>query len=247
MINVLINFATNSKSIICFVMKKIKLLSIITFTFFIATSINSQIGIEFIGNSNTFNRWNDVIYEYSAKESKIFKYSYGGGVNYWFRLTHYRLEFTPGVYYLFSKFKFPESACKFEYFSQIAGIEFDINMYPFDFICRNFERDCPTFSNKGQWFRKNMFLQVSPSIYGSLRNVKNSPDILEEQYIAGKVDFGVGIDVKVFNSLVIAPIIKYGFYINEKWDGFSEFHAEESFNDPTAGSFVALVFCFYLK
>ena len=137
-------------------MNRIKLLSIFIFTLFISCSINSQIGIEFIGNSNTYNSWNDVIYEYSAKESKIFKYSYGGGVNYWFRLKNYRLEFTPGVYYLFSKFKFPESVCKFEYITHIAGIEFDVNLYPFDFIARNFERDCPTFSDKGQWFRRSL-------------------------------------------------------------------------------------------
>lgn len=228
-------------------MKKNIFISVFIISFFLSNALNSQIGIELMVNSNTYTSWNDVIYEYSAKESKFFKYSFGGGVNYWFRLKDYRLEFTPGVYYLYSSFKFPESACKFEYISHTAGVEFDVNLYPFDFISRNFERDCPTFSDKGQWFRRNFFFQVSPGFYGSSRKVNNSPDIIETQHLAGKVDFGVGLDFKVFRYLTIAPIIKYGFFINEKWDGFSEFHAQESFNDPTPGSYVSLVFNFYLR
>jgi hypothetical protein len=209
--------------------------------------LNSQIGIELLGNKNEYKSWNDVIYNYSGKESKMFKYSYGIGVNYWFRLESYRLEFTPGVYYMYSRFKFPDSECKFEYNTQVAGAEFDMNIYMFDFVGRNYKRDCPTFSHDGEWFKKSFFIQVSPGLFGAFRSVKNSVDNIEDMNIAGKFDFGFGLDIKISDHLIVAPVIKYGLYIGEKWNGFSEFHAERSYNDITPGNYVNLVFNFYLK
>ncbi len=227
-------------------MNLVKYLILILF-FLIPFHLFSQVGIELSGNKNVYKSWNDVIYNYSGKESQIFKYSYGGGINYWFRLKNYRLEFTPGIYYMFSKFKFPESSCKFEYYSHVAGIEFDMNVYMFDFVGRNYKKDCPTFSHDGEWFKKSFFIQVSPGMFGAFRTVKKSVDNIDDFNIAGKFDFGLGLDFKITNHLLVAPVIKYGFYIGEKWNGFSAFHAERSYNDITAGNYINLVFNFYLK
>lgn len=227
-------------------MQKLKLFIFIVFIF-IPGIIFSQIGIEFMINKNNYPDWNKTIYNYSLKESELFKYSYGAGLNYWFRLHNYRVEFTPGVFYNYSTFKYPDSDCKFQYDSHIGGVEFDINIYMFDFISQNYQRDCPTFSHKGEWFRKSFFIQVSPGILESFRKVKNSPDKIDYFNTSGKFDFGFGLDMKLVNNLIMAPVIKYGFYVGEKWKGFSEFHGEQSFNDITRGNYLTLVLNFYFK
>ena len=231
----------------CLLMHYYKKILIASLLILSSQVIKAQIGIDFIANKNKFTSWNDVIYEYSENQDKIFEYSFGGGINYWFRLRDFRLEFTPGVYYLYSDFKLNDVNRHYKYISHIIGIEFDANVYPFDFIRRTYERDCPSFSNGNDWLKKSFFVQFSPGIFGVAREIKDAPEKVSVKNIAGKFDFGIGVDMKLTRHLIVAPILKYGLDIGDKWDGFSEFHGEKNFNDGTSNSYLSLTLAFYLK
>ena len=209
--------------------------------------VKAQIGIDITANKNKFTSWNDVIYDYLGNKDDIFKYSYGGGINYWFRLPNYRLEFTPGVYYQYSDFTINGTNIQYKYISHLIGAEFDVNIYMFDFVRRTYERDCPSFSNGNDWLQKSFFVQFSPGIFGVSREIQGAPDKISVKNIGGKFDLGVGIDMKLTKHLIVAPIIKFGLELGNRWDGFSEFHGENSFNDGTSNSYLSLTLAFYLK
>lgn len=207
--------------------------------------VRAQIGIDLIGSQQKFINWDDVITDYATEEYHFLRFNYGAGINYWFRLKNYRVEFTPGIYYLYSDFKFDNPDCSFIYHNHTAGVEFDSNIYPFELRKKSYEKDCPSFSTRGEYFPKSFFIQVSPGVYGAYRDVTQM--YIEDFDIAGKLDFGIGLDMKLTQRIIIAPIIKYGFAFLNDWKGFSEFHAEESYNDKTPGHYVSLVISLYIK
>ena len=208
-------------------------------------TVKAQIGIDLLGTQQTFTNWNDVISDYAKEEYHFLRFNYGAGVNYWFRLKNYRVEFTPGIYYLYSDFKLTNPDYSYLYHSHTGGIEFDTNIYPFDFMKKSYEKDCPSFSTRGEYFPKSFFFQVSPGITGSFRDI--SQEYIKEFDISGKLDFGLGLDMKLTQKIIIAPIIKYGFTFDSDWKGFSEFHDSESYNDKTPGNNFSFVLSFYLK
>lgn len=227
------------------IMKKLYLLILIFVLNFNVLKVHSQVGIELTGMDQKFTNWNVVITNYALEEYSFLKYSYGAGVNYWFRLKNFRVEFTPGLNYMFSDFKFDNPDCSFHYLSHSIVAEFDVNIYPFDLRKKRYERDCPSFSNKGEFFSKGFFFQVSPGIFGSYRNV--SDKYIKQKDLAGKLDFGAGIDIGINRFFMIAPVLKYGLTFANDWTGFSDFHAEKSYNDKTPGSYFSLSLNFYLK
>jgi len=228
-------------------MKIIKTFGFLVFILFFTLKSFSQIGLDFIGNKNTYKGWNDVLYEKAVKDSEIFSKSYGGGINYWFSLKDFRVEFTPGVYYLYSDFILDETEAGVKYIAHEAGVEFDINIYIFDFIRKSYKRDCPSFSDGSNWLKKSFFLQASPKLFGAQRSLINSDNDIRHLNIGGKFDFGIGLEIPVTRHFVLAPIVKYGFGIGNNWDGFSEYHDEDSFNDGTSHSYLSLVLAMFIK
>ncbi|MEZ4907907.1 MAG: hypothetical protein R2771_09795 [Saprospiraceae bacterium] len=212
---------------------------------FNSTQLNGQIGIEIIGVDSKFNEWDKLIDDYANEDYNFFDYEVGGGINYWFRLKEYRVEFTPGFYYLYSKFKYDNPSCSYEYHYQSLGTEFDINLYPFDFMRRTYEKDCPSFNNRGQWFSKSFFFQFSPGLYVSKMDLSGK-DIIDYD-MAGKFDFGIGVDMKLSNHILLAPILKYGFLLGQEWKGLGDFHGEPAYNEITSGNFLSFTLSFYLK
>lgn len=228
-------------------MKKNRVLLIVLVLFFISVESFSQIGIDFIGNSNNYKTWNELLYEKAVKDSEIFKYSYGVGVNYWFSLHDLRVEFTPGLYFLHSEFVLDEKEAGVKYVSNQGGLEFDINVYLFDFYRKSYKRDCPSFSNGNDWLKSGFFVQASPKIFGDQRELLNSEKNIRYLNIGGKFDFGVGIDIGISKHLVISPILKYGFDFGDKWEGLSEYHGEDNFSDRSSNSYISFVLAFYRK
>ncbi len=128
-----------------------------------------------------------------------------------------------------------------------VGVEVDMNAYIFDFIRKNYKRDCPSFSRDGQWLKKSFFVQVSTALYQSFKQIKDVDVDLKSDNLAGEISFGIGVDIPIFRHFVVAPVIKYGFYVGEKWEGISEYYSHDNFYDSTSGSYISLSFNFYLR
>lgn len=205
----------------------------------------SQVGLEFTYHRQHLKDWNEVLKSYYHNENSIFFDNYGAGVYYWFRVPNYRIEFTPGLTYSYSKSISSYQEIENTYSSHTAGIEADVNIYPFEFEKRTYERDCPSFSNRGEWFSKGFFFQVSPGINYSFYDMNGTS--LKETNLFGKFDFGAGLDIKISHSIIMAPIIKYGMNLGKNWEGFSEFHGGKNYNDASVDNFWSLTLSFYLK
>ncbi len=223
-------------------------LTIVILIFFTFLSVGkSQVGINFMGKMNTYKTWNDLLYKVYPNRHKLSHYSFGGGVNYWLGLSYYRLEFTPGLYYLYADTNISYNQKDVNFQVHNLGVEVAMNAYIFDFIRKNYKRDCPSFSRDGQWLKKSFFVQVSTALYRSFKQIKDVDIDLKSDNLAGEIGFGIGVDIPIFQYFVVAPVIKYGFYVGEKWEGISEYYLRDNFYDSTSGSYISLSFNFYLR
>ena len=226
--------------------KFLKAVILILFALILSTfTLRSQAGIELMISQQKFPSWNTQIDEFGSGDYHFLRFSYGAGLNYWFGVERYRIDFTPGIYFTYSGFRYPEPADPVFYYKHAAGIKFDINIYPMDLRKMNYERDCPTFSGKSDFVSRNLFMQISPGISGSYMNI-DSRDITHFD-IAGKLDFGIGIDLKIAGRYYVSPIIKYGFSFMNNWKGFSEYHNSFNGSDTSGGNYLMLVLCFFRK
>ena len=107
------------------------------------------------------------------------------------------------------------------------------------------KRIVPLFQPGENIFPKAFFCRYLRDYNGSYRDVTSK--YIKDFDIGWKMDFGIGLDMKITDRIIMAPIIKYGFSFSNNWKGFSEFHAEESYNDTTQGNLVSLVLSFFLK
>ena len=223
-----------------------KSLLIVAFLLVTGIFLHGQIGLELTYHNYDYKDWNKVLYDKTGQEIRIFNKAYGAGVNYWFSTKRYRIEFTPGVFYQYSSSTIKPDKDSYVFQSHTAGAEFDVNMYIFDFIRRNYERDCPSFSNSKEWFREGFFIQVSPGIFSVFRNTDMTGS-LTKSHVEGKFDIGAGLDFSLGTHLGMAPVLKYGFLISAAWDGFAENFGNKVYYDKTAASYYSLTLSFYVK
>jgi hypothetical protein len=208
-------------------------------------SAKSQVGLELMISQQRFSSWNDQIDEYGGGKYHFMRFSYGAGVNYWFGMEKFRIDFTPGLYFMYSDHRNDRNHEPVIYYRHTAGLKFDINIYPLDIRKLNFETDCPRFSGKSDFVTRNLFMQISPGIIGSYMNIDNMD--LKHFDIAGKIDLGIGIDLNIAGRLYVSPILKYGFNFQNNWRGFSEYHNSIYGSDRSAGNYGMLILCFFRK
>lgn len=132
--------------------------------------------------------------------TNLFDWDLGNEIalGYWFRLPKKRVEFLPTIYYAGSNS--PSSPVEGGAIKlQEYGLEFKVNIYPFDF---GGDCDCPTFGKQGPKLEKGFFVQLAPgySFY----------DLgLSEAGLNGGNGFtysgGIGLDIGVTNLLTITP------------------------------------------
>ncbi len=138
------------------------------------------------------------------------------GLNYWFRLKKYRVEFSPEVSY--SRFKFEGDILeqgRFQFQSSYANLQFHTNIYPFDFAG---DCDCPTFSKQGPSLAKGFFVQLSPGLSyinnqaTALSGAIADPETNQQAGLAISLGLGLGLDIGVSDFLTITPMVRYEYY-----------------------------------
>jgi len=122
--------------------------------------------------------------------NKLFPFISGVGVDYWFRLKNYRLEFLPAVH--------------FQYWSVIDFVP-SVQFYPLDFFN---DCSCPTFSKQGEFLKKGLFINITPGVALSrLSSKQTSINAVNETILFGRA--GVGLDIGLSNLLTISPSVSY--------------------------------------
>lgn len=154
-----------------------------------------------------------------------FQPTYQLGVDYWFRLKNYRVEFFPTLSYAQFQQKqallnAPDQVSQFK----LSAFSFALhtNIYPFDF-----EGDChcPTWSKQNPFFKKGFFFQVSPGVLYSKNSVteaEGTPNAFDHSDVSFQLGIGMGLDLGVSDFLTLTPFVRASRNFGVTWEGLNE-------------------------
>ncbi len=136
------------------------------------------------------------------------------GVDYWFRLKNYRVEFLPEVN--FSRFQ--QANISHEYNLSAFSLFANVHLYPFDFLG---DCDCPTWSKQGNFLQKGFFVQISPGVSYLQQTIETESFPLKSNATALSLGGGIGFDIGIADLVTLSPIAGARYYLSAPWDGLS--------------------------
>ncbi len=179
----------------------------------------AQIGINGGYNLNDAANWKIVENDNSNNiVHDFFENSISFGLDYWFRLPNYRIEFTPELNYQNTKSTYQYDPLSFEANASILSFFANTNIYLFDL---EGDCDCPTFSKKGPELQKGFFFRISPGISYFTTQVAIEGLEAKSQNFAFNIGAGIGLDLGITEFFTITPIAVYRYYPTVEWTQFS--------------------------
>lgn len=149
--------------------------------------------------------------------NQLFPFLSGVGVDYWFRLKKYRLEFFPSLQFQFAHENVTLSdATKGALNWSVIDFTPLIQFYPLDF--KN-DCKCPTFSKQGQFLKKGLFIQAAPGI-GFSHLVGKNTEVDQISNWIGLARVGMGIDIGISDLITVSPAVNYQFSQSLNWSDF---------------------------
>ncbi|MCC6460399.1 MAG: autotransporter outer membrane beta-barrel domain-containing protein [Saprospiraceae bacterium] len=193
----------------------------------------AQLSVAQIGFSGSFTKiaapdWETLFNgsdRYAFGPDFQFKPTYQLGVDYWFRLKDYRIEFFPTLSY--AQFKQTQALANAsdlvaQFKLSAFGFALNTNIYPFDF-----EGDChcPTWSKQNPFFKKGFFFQVSPGVLYSQNSVveaSGEPNAFDYSNVAFHLGIGIGLDIGLSDFLTLTPYARIKRHFGVEWEGLNE-------------------------
>ncbi len=195
---------------------------IITFVLFVfcANCLTAQFGINAGFRSNGENKW-----EKYFPNQDFLKSGYKVGIDYWFRLKNKRVEFTPELAFsqftsenIYSEILPPLDVVSVK--SQIYSLYLNTNIYFLDLAN---DCNCPTWSKQSDFFKKGIFIQLSPGFNYFQYSLKNYQGHIEKANdFVFSLGVGLGLDIGISNMITFTPMVAYHQYFNATWDGLSK-------------------------
>ncbi len=204
-------------------MKETNLKYFFTISILLAShAIFAQIGLSGYFLSTNTPDWDPLVEEYirnntaPAEEINFYSQGFSFGVDYWFRLKNIRIEFLPELNYsrFEENFQLADQNVPFTASSNLIGLFFNVNFYPFDFYG---DCDCPTFSKSDPIFKKGFFLQLAPRFISVQHRTEIEDQSTDETAIALGASIGAGLDIGLTDLVTISPIIRYSKTFNSEW------------------------------
>jgi hypothetical protein len=215
-----------------------------------ATGISAQIGL----NANYFKSQQDTWYLTSSEGqpgTPIMEKGYAFGINYWFRLKNYRVEFLPELSVGFSEADWtrPDNNNELTFKHTTANFFFNTQFY---FLDIKGDCDCPTFSKEGPTFEKGLFLFLSPGLTSLQTKASSATEAADEQTFSVSIGAGIGMDFGISDFFTITPLLGIRYFPDanlpaldavKPWLGSNhQFVAEESLTQYFAGLRVSVRF-----
>jgi hypothetical protein len=183
----------------------------------ISSSIYSQFGARVKYNLNTFSSFDEYIDQNTTgNNEKIFASNTGIGLDYWFRLKNYRVEFLPEIHLGLKTSNTYDIRATMTDFSSF-GFNFNTQIYLFDL---EGDCDCPTFSKQGPSLSKGLFFNFSPGVLYYTTAISNAvidPTITNSE-VAFKLGLGIGYDVGISDLFTITPMFNYNIAPGIQYD-----------------------------
>lgn len=174
------------------------------------TQVHAQFGIKVV------NTWTQNRIAETTTNNKLFPTLIGGGVDYWFRLKKYRLEFLPAVH---AQYAHETISLDINTSGKLSWLMFEfiptIQFYPLDF--KN-DCNCPTFSKQGQFLKKGLFFTLAPGLaYSILHGQQTQISSIEQSILLARA--GAGIDIGISDLLTLSPSVNYHVAQALDWRG----------------------------
>lgn len=194
---------------------------------FAVVDASAQFGVRAKYNMNSFSEWDNYLENLSGDVDKVFPTNIELGLDYWFRLKNYRIEFMPEVAMgLKTSSSYPTntSTANFSYFA------FNLNTHIYLFDLEG-DCDCPTFSKQGPSLNKGFFFSLSPGL------VYSNKDVPEGNFNSNQINFriglGIGYDLGISDLFTITPMISYHLTPGLTYDGLTYIYPPLPSNFPS--------------
>lgn len=140
--------------------------------------------------------------------------SIGIGLDYWFRLGDYRVEFFPEVGYIqMSSFQVDSNRLQWDqWFARV-----NTHFYVFDF---EEDCDCPTFSKQSPWLKKGFFFSLSAGAAYAQYDRIVTPD-LRHSNVNFTASIGLGLDIGINDFITLTPNIQWAHWFTPEWQGLA--------------------------
>ncbi len=178
-----------------------------------AGKLSAQIGIRLHHQSLNARSW-EALADMSPNDPAYSSSVFGVGLDYWFRLENYRVEFFPEIGYT-THTAFKQSSQNLTYSSYYARVNTHFYVLDFEADCK-----CPTFSNQSPWFSKGFFLMAVAG--AAMQNYPSSipfPD--GSSQIIFQAGLGAGIDIGIIDLITLTPYVSYLYHITPHWEGLA--------------------------
>ncbi|NUN99878.1 MAG: hypothetical protein HUU01_04595 [Saprospiraceae bacterium] len=176
-----------------------------------ATGAGAQVGL----NASYFKAKDASWYIHSPGDQSaavaLMENGFSLGVNYWFRLKNYRVEFLPELGAGFSETNWtrPDNNSDLTFRHTAINFFFNTQFYLLDI---KGDCDCPTFSKEGPTFEKGLFLFLSPGATLLHTRANSATEMADEQTLSFNIGGGIGMDFGVSDFLTITPLLGLRYY-----------------------------------
>ncbi len=198
-------------------MKKVLLTCLLISTFF---SIQAQVGIN---SAYRFNNAPDLkiirSFDGSVQEYDVLSDGLSFGIDVWFRLKNYRIEFLPELNYGQYNLTVETDDEFIELRTGIGSLFLNTHIYFLDFVG---DCNCPTFSKQGPTISKGLFLQISPGISYTSNTAEAESGNNSTNSMAVSIAGGLGIDIGITEMLTITPFGGIRYFPRVEWNSLSQ-------------------------
>ena len=190
-------------------MRKVFTLSICLF--FVLTA-SAQFGVKGSYHFSDAAKW-QIPTENGAKAESLIGNGWSVGVDYWFRLKNYRLEFLPELNY--SQLTQAVNNAAWSNEANFASFFFNTNFYLFDF---KGDCECPTFSKQGPSLEKGFFLQLSPGVSYAQSKIVYNENAFKADDVVFSLGLGAGLDLGISDLVTLTPMVGLRYFPSLSWD-----------------------------
>jgi len=190
-------------------MRKVFTLSI---CLFFAGSLAAQFGIKGSYHFSNAAEW-QIATDNGGNAESLIGNGWSVGVDYWFRLKNYRVEFLPELN--FSQLNQEVGNASWANKATFSSLFFNTNLYLFDF---KGDCDCPTFSKQGPSIEKGLFLQLSPGVTFAQSEIVFNENTFKADDLVFSIGLGIGLDLGVSDLVTLSPMVGLRYFPSISWD-----------------------------
>lgn len=216
-------------------------ISILFLSHFFIDDLKAQTGVHVITGWHNYQNWKAIVNESSELTGPVIPLTFfGAGLDYWFRLEKFRIEFFPGIDYTktFTQRNNYQLNPVTDWTWERYSARWDTHFYLLDM---QDDCSCPSFSKQGNFIENSFFISLGLGASYFRGNIESS--FYEgDGNVSQTVPFiilGTGLDFGLSDFITITPYYKWQYTPSITWDNLNhsilgETNSMALFNETSA-------------